>query len=446
MSLETEVVIQDCLLYQEKEILGSLINDGSRFEIIDLEVKHFIGLGPEGDQHTNIYKLLLEMKKDGKLINSVTFLDELSIRNLYDSVCQEPYVFELLASSTGLRNTLEVYQKNIKYQEKVREFKVRIFEEFEKINTGKELRKCIQDLNFNTSQLLCSETDEEVCDYIDIVSNCVNQLTQNMPQKIIKTGFRDLDNMIGGFEMGTLNIIAAKTGGGKSTFAQNIAVNNLLEGKRVLFCQLEMKNQLVVNRIISQLTGIEVKEIKEKTFLKDKNKENLYKLAIGTISNFLGQIRGQDLKNISDFEVEMRRYKKENPDLSLIIVDYLQQMSSDQKNQPRYLEVSEVSRRLMYLAEEIDTPILALSQLNESSDPKMNNIPDLSSLRESRSIGHDAHLVLFVHERNGFGDCSIIVGKNRDGETGEVKLLYQKHYYKFSDMPDFKADIVNIHN
>lgn len=256
----------------------------------------------------------------------------------------------------------------------------------------------------------------------------------------ITSGYPSLDKMISGFNPSDLIIIAARPSMGKTAFALNTAFNAAKAGKSILIFSLEMSSSQILQRLLSIKSGIGIQKIRN-GFLKDDDWKKL-----GNASNFLGNfhINIADIPNITVLEMRAaaRRIKAAGK-LDMIIIDYLQLIKgSNLRIENRQQEISEISRSLKGLARELDVPVIALSQLSRAVEQRADRRPMLSDLRDSGAIEQDADIVAFLY-RDGYyneknditkGDTEIIIGKQRNGPVGTVKLKFISELAKFAEV------------
>lgn len=256
----------------------------------------------------------------------------------------------------------------------------------------------------------------------------------------ITSGYPSLDKMISGFNPSDLIIIAARPSMGKTAFALNTAFNAANAGKSILIFSLEMSSSQILQRLLSIKSGIGIQKIKN-GFLKDDDWKKL-----GNASNFLGNfhINIADIPNITVMEMRAAaRRMKAAGKLDMIIVDYLQLIKgSNLRIENKQQEISEISRSLKGLARELDVPVIALSQLSRAAEQRADRRPILSDLRDSGAIEQDADIVAFLY-RDGYynekndttnGDTEIIIGKQRNGPVGTVKLKFIPELAKFIEV------------
>ena len=258
----------------------------------------------------------------------------------------------------------------------------------------------------------------------------------------LSTGFVDLDQQLTGFHGGELIILAARPGIGKTSLAMNFALHACRkEGKAVAVFSLEMPSVQLVTRLLATAARVDMKKLRGGRLSQldmekitetaaDLYQQKLYIDDSGALSSF-------------DLRAKARRLKQKEPDLALIVIDYLQLMHQKGKVESRQLEVSEISRALKQLAKELSVPVIALSQLNRKVEERKGGKPMLSDLRESGAIEQDADVVMFIHreDEGEEGDAppsaraaipvELIIAKQRNGPVGSVDLVFLGEYTRF---------------
>ncbi|WP_320153011.1 replicative DNA helicase [uncultured Tolumonas sp.] len=254
----------------------------------------------------------------------------------------------------------------------------------------------------------------------------------------LSSGFDDLDKMTAGFQPSDLIIVAARPSMGKTTFAMNLADHAAQSsGKPALVFSMEMPQVQIINRLLSANARVEHDKIKS---------GNLDDDDWARLSNGMGLMISKTKMIIdddsgltpADVRYRARRVHKECGGLSMIMIDYLQLMRVPELSGNRTLEIAEISRSLKSLAKELDIPIIALSQLNRSLEQRADKRPINSDLRESGSIEQDADVIMFIYRDEVYHDDSpdkgiaeIIIGKQRNGPIGKVRLTFQGQYSRF---------------
>jgi len=257
----------------------------------------------------------------------------------------------------------------------------------------------------------------------------------------VPSGFRDLDRLTSGFQPGNLIILAARPSMGKSALALCIATNlGVRHETPVALFTLEMSKAEVTQRLMCSEAKVESNRLRSGKLTQD----DWPRLTAACDKLMKAPIYVDDTGSITMMELrsKARRMKSREPKLGLIIVDYLQLMTSGTNPENRVQEVSQISRSLKVLARDLEVPILALSQLSRAVEQRQDKRPVLSDLRDSGSIEQNADLVFFVYrddyysgeESDQQGLAEVILSKNRNGPTGTEKLSFLKRYAKFADL------------
>ena len=261
----------------------------------------------------------------------------------------------------------------------------------------------------------------------------------------IPTGFRFLDDRLGKMGKSDLVILAARPGMGKTSFALNIATNIASQQKLpVAIFSLEMSNEQLTERILSSQAGISSNALRTGDI--QLFEWDLITNAIGQIAEYPIYLDDTPNITVSDMKAKIRRINQnpETPDVGVVVLDYIQLMSTGKRSDNRVQEISEITRNLKIMAKELDVPIIALSQLARSAEKNSgrDGRPQLSDLRDSGSIEQDADVVLFLY-RDAYYNKSedadqtmaeCIIAKNRHGETGTIPLSWDGAHTRFYDV------------
>ncbi|MBT1035402.1 replicative DNA helicase [Canibacter sp. lx-45] len=254
----------------------------------------------------------------------------------------------------------------------------------------------------------------------------------------IATGFAELDTKTTGFSGGQMIIIAARPAIGKSTFALDVArAAAIRSNKTTVFFSLEMGRSEIAMRLISAEASVPLGTLRSGQ-LDDRN--------WAMVADAQARVSGKklfidDSPNMSLAEIRAKcRRLKQRDGLEMVVIDYLQLLSSGKRSESRQQEVSEFSRALKLLAKELDVPVVALSQLNRASEARADKRPMMSDLRESGSLEQDADVVILLHrdadpKLDRSGEADIILAKQRNGPTGTIHVAFQGMYSRFRDMP-----------
>ena len=254
------------------------------------------------------------------------------------------------------------------------------------------------------------------------------------------TGYADLDTLLLGLQKSTLVIVAARPGMGKTSFALGAAANVAISSRRpVIFFSMEMGSIELTKRLLASEARVEARK------LQTGNLTDADWTRLNTAMAHLGEapfyIDDNPHCTVMEMRAKARRIKARHGDLGMIVVDYLQLMSTPGRTESRQVEVSELSRGLKILARELDCPVVALAQLNRQLEYRQDKRPMLADLRESGSIEQDADVVMFIYRDESYnaesdqrGTAEILVAKHRNGPTGSVRLAFLDHYTKFANM------------
>jgi replicative DNA helicase len=256
----------------------------------------------------------------------------------------------------------------------------------------------------------------------------------------VPSGFRDIDRLTGGFQPGNLIIVAARPSMGKSALGLGMASNLGVRAQiPVALFTLEMSKSEVTQRLMCSEAKVESNRLRTGKLAVD----DWPRLTAACDKLAKAPIYVDDTGSITMMEIraKARRLKTQEPTLGLIIVDYLQLMTTGASVENRVQEVSQISRQLKVLARDLDVPVLAMSQLSRAVEQRHDKRPILSDLRESGAIEQDADLVFFIYrdeyyneESDQQGLAEVICAKHRNGPTGSEKLSFLKRYAKFADL------------
>ncbi len=430
-------------LEAEQSVLGSVLVDGSVLERLEglIRADSFYKIG-----HQKIWRAMERLAAAGEPIDLVTLSEELKKAGELDEVGGYTYLVGL-AETTPTAAYAEHYAKIVAEKAALRRLIAAAGEvmrlaydeagSLEEIldKAGQKILEVQKDgarRDFAAMNELVHETFEHI-----------HKLYENQGTPTgVRTGFRELDRMIGALEPGSLTIIAARPSMGKTSLALTIAQHAALKEKvPVGIFSLEMPAIQLVTRIITAEARIDMNRLRQGQ-LSERDFQRLVDVA-GRISE--APIYIDDTPDLTLLELRARaRRLAAQYDLGLIIVDYLQLMSGaagSSKSENRQQEIAAISRGLKGLARELEVPVVALSQLSRAVESRPNKRPMLSDLRESGSIEQDADLVLFIYRDEYYnphsdkaGIAEIIIGKQRNGPTGTVELQFHAAHVRFNDL------------
>ena len=393
--------------------------------------------------HETIYEAILSLYGHGSPADAITVADELKKRGELTRVGGASYIHTLIASVPTAANA-QYYAEIVKEHAIMR----RLIEAGTKIaQLGYANETEVDTLVDQAQAEIYAVTDgnakEDYVSFSDALEETINEIdaNSNRPDGVygVPTDFIEFDELTGGLHGGQMIVIAARPGVGKSTLALDIARSASIHHQMTtVFFSLEMSRTELAMRILSAEGKISMGRLK-KGDLDTEGWTNLATLQ-GRIDSAPLFIDDSPNMTLMEIRAKCRRLKQRN-DMKLVVLDYLQLMSSGKKVESRQQEVSEFSRSLKLLAKELDVPVIALSQLNRGSEQRTDKRPMVSDLRESGSIEQDADMVILLHREDMYnpdservGEADMIIAKHRGGPTRTIPLAFSGKYSRFNNM------------
>ena len=393
--------------------------------------------------HETIYEAILSLYGHGSPADAITVADELKKRGELTRVGGASYIHTLIASVPTAANA-QYYAEIVKEHAIMR----RLIEAGTKIaQLGYANETEVDTLVDQAQTEIYAVTDgnakEDYVSFSEALEETINEIdaNSNRPDGVygVPTDFIEFDELTGGLHGGQMIVIAARPGVGKSTLALDIARSASIHHQMTtVFFSLEMSRTELAMRILSAEGKISMGRLK-KGDLDTEGWTNLATLQ-GRIDSAPLFIDDSPNMTLMEIRAKCRRLKQRN-DLKLVVLDYLQLMSSGKKVESRQQEVSEFSRSLKLLAKELDVPVIALSQLNRGSEQRTDKRPMVSDLRESGSIEQDADMVILLHREDMYnpdservGEADMIIAKHRGGPTRTIPLAFSGKYSRFNNM------------
>ncbi len=431
----------------EEAVLGSvLINPESYFDVAQiLEADYFYII-----RNRWIWEVFTYLHENRTPIDILTLSEELENRGQLEEVGGQAYLMALINQTPSSLNA-GAYA-NIVEETSVRRRMLASANEMAKLAYQEE--KPIEDI-INTAEKNIFDLSERrirrdlqpIQNVIDDYYDRVALLSQRGDEIVgVPTGLTDLDDLLGGLQRSDLLIIAGRPGTGKTGFLLTVAKNAAQKSKKhVAMFSLEMSNEQLVQRMIAQDTGINTQELRS-----GKIKDDHWDLLTQSMESLSdAKIYLDDTPALTPIQMrtKCRRLHLEHH-IDLIIVDYIQLMSGDSRNDNRVQEVSYISRNLKTLARELNVPVLAAAQLSRAVEQRTDKKPMLSDLRESGSLEQDADIVMFIHkitdeipERNLDPEneqqrelIELMVAKHRNGPTRDIQMMFIKNLAQFYDI------------
>ncbi len=425
----------------EKSLLGAVLIDE---EVLADVSEHVTGKDFYDKRHAAIYDAMMRLFEHHKPVDLLTLTDELKKKDELDIIGGSTYLSEL-TNYVPTAAHAEAYAE-IVAQRAVRRRLIKASAEISELGYDEEFN--VQELLEKAEAELFSVSDTSLKQDLTSIEQILTESFDRMEElhrnkgalRGIRTGYRDLDNMTAGLQRSDLIILAARPAMGKTTLVTNLAYNVASIGKQpVLFFSLEMSKEQLVDRMLSDASGVNAWNIRTGN-LSDDDFSKLSE-AMGEMAEAPIYIDDTPGLSVLEMRTKARRAAHDAP-LGLIIVDYLQLMQgSGRSDGNRVQEVSEISRGLKLIAREMNVPVIALSQLSRSVESRSPQVPMLADLRESGSIEQDADIVMFIYreayynpetERENITD--LIIAKHRNGPVGKVELYFHPERLRFMSL------------
>lgn len=429
-------------LEAEQSVLGAMLID-SRC------VNDVIGMVRPGDfylqTNRDIYETIYEMFSYSQVIDPVTVLDKMRERGVYDEQNSTKYIMQLMEVTPTAANVKQ-YAQIVKDKALLRSLTEAASNIIETVYDGSgSAQDMLEAAEKQIYALRRGNTNDSLEHVGTIVLKVFDRLTELSEAGSdiagISTGLHDLDKALSGLNKTDLMLLAGRPGMGKTSLGLNIALNvaKKYPKRTVAFFSLEMSKQQLVTRLLANESFIDNKKLTTGKL----SVEEWSKLGIASSAISQTDLRVDDNPSIT--VAEMNAKCRRIDDLALVVIDYLQLMtSSGAKNtysgENRQQVVSDISRSLKIMAKELNVPVLCLSQLSRANESRQDKRPMLSDLRESGAIEQDADEVLFIYredyynketEKQNIAEC--IIAKNRHGETGTVELQWLPQFTTFAD-------------
>ncbi|MDR0435818.1 MAG: replicative DNA helicase [Propionibacteriaceae bacterium] len=441
----------------EQSVLGSILTSAAALS----EVQEIVSADDfYQPRHMRVFEAATDMFASGEPVDPITIAAELEKRGTLAKAGGPVYLFDLAAGVPIAANAAH-------YAEIVRDKAVlrRMIEKAVKIaQLGYEGRGDARDLVDQAQAEMYSVSKGKNTEEYQVLASLMEGAFDEIGRRMnfgggvsgVPTGFKGLDALTHGLHPGQLVLVAARPGLGKSTlaldFARAAAIHNNMTS--AVF-SLEMARNEIIMRLLAAESSVRLEAIMSGQ-LGDMDFRRIQDraAAINDAPLFI-----DDSPNVSMNEIRSKaRRLKQRHDLKLIVIDYLQLMTSGGRVrvESRQVEVSEFSRQAKLLAKELNVPVVALSQLNRNAETRQDGKPDLADLRESGSLEQDADMVILIHrpevhrskakadaaqggdksKPDRQGEADLMVVKHRNGPTGTIAVAFQRHYTRFIDMPD----------
>ncbi|GGD37744.1 MULTISPECIES: replicative DNA helicase [Franconibacter] len=429
----------------EQSVLGGLMLDNERWDDV---AERVVAEDFYTRQHRIIFTEMHRLQETGKPIDLITLSESLELQGQLENVGGFAYLAELSKNTPSAAN-ISAYADIVRERAVVRDM----------ITVANEIADAGYDPQGRSSEDLLDLAESRVFQIAENRANkdegpkSIDQILEATVARIetlyqqphdgvtgVDTGYQDLNKKTAGLQRSDLIIVAARPSMGKTTFAMNLCENAaMLQDKPVLIFSLEMPSEQIMMRMLASLSRVDQTRIRTGQL----DDEDWARIS-GTMGILLEKrnMYIDDSSGLTPTEVRSRarRIYREHGGIGLIMVDYLQLMRVPSLSDNRTLEIAEISRSLKALAKELQVPVVALSQLNRSLEQRADKRPVNSDLRESGSIEQDADLIMFIyrdevyHENSDLkGIAEIIIGKQRNGPIGTVRLTFNGQWSRFDN-------------
>ncbi|GAB6899975.1 replicative DNA helicase [Kineosporia succinea] len=395
-----------------------------------------------------VYDAILDLYGRGEPADAVTVAAELTKRGELSKVGGPAYIHTLISSVPTAANA-GYYARIVRERAVLR----RLVDAGTRIvqlgyngadgHGGGDVEEIVNSAQAEIYKVSEARTSEDYAALSEVIEGAIDEIEASSHRGDgltgVPTGFADLDALTNGLHPGQMIIIAARPAMGKSTFGLDILRSAAIHHRMtsVMF-SLEMGRNEITMRLLSAEARIPLQNMRKGT-MRDEDWTRLAQ-TMGNVSE--APLFIDDSPNMSLMEIRAKcRRLKQRHDLKLVVIDYLQLMTSGKRVESRQQEVSEFSRAIKLLAKELQLPVIALSQLNRGPEQRTDKKPAMSDLRESGSIEQDADMVILLHREDAYekespraGEADFIVAKHRNGPTDTITVAFQGHYSRFVDM------------
>ena len=429
----------------EQSVLGGLLLENSAWDkIADL-------IRPEDfyrHDHRLIYQVISQLIEQGKPADIITVGERLQTMGELENVGGLPYLVALAQNTPSAAN-IRRYTEIVRERAILRKL----------IEIGSDIAESAYQPAGKTAAELLDQAEKKVFDIAEagaraqrgfmnlqsLLSSVVERIDELFNRENqsdvtgIPTGYTDLDQKTAGLQPGDLIIVAGRPSMGKTAFSLNIGEHVAIDsGLPVAVFSMEMGGSQLVMRMLGSVGRLDQQRLRSGRLLEDDWPRLTY--ALGKLNDAPMFIDETPALNALELRARSRRLHRQCGKLGLIIIDYLQLMSSVTSGENRATEISEISRSLKALAKELNVPIIALSQLNRSLEQRPNKRPVMSDLRESGAIEQDADVILFIYRDEVYnpdspdkGTAEIIIGKQRNGPIGSTRLTFLAEHTRFEN-------------
>jgi replicative DNA helicase len=441
MSAVQSIAVPPHNLEAEKSVLGAVLLDERHLYALLVE-EH---LRPEHfyrEQHGDVFAAMVELHQNDRKIDHLTVAETLRQRGKLEEVGGAEAIDELTGWVPAAGHARD-YGRIVRDNSRLRALLTTSYEiQASVISRDAPARDLLERAERSVLEVAQDERQKTFRAVAEILHEETDKLHKLSISKTSLTGtpsgFKDIDDVTGGFQAGNLIIIAARPSMGKSALVANIAENASLKGHPIALFSLEMSESELAQRFVASQAKIRGEELRRGRVAEDRWQKIL--TACQTLADAPLWIDDSSDTGVLEVRAKARRLHHQiDGGLGLIIIDYLQLMRHEGRVENRVEQVSQISRGLKGLARELNVPVIALSQLSRAVEQRGGEKkPILSDLRDSGAIEQDADLVMFIYREEYYekdserpGEADIIVAKHRNGPVGEIVLTFQREYPRF---------------
>jgi replicative DNA helicase len=421
----------------ERSVLGSMLRDNAVIGdvVLIIRAENFYS-----DAHQKVFGAMVALYERGQPVDLVVLAEELKQRGHLDDAGGYAALAALWDAAPTAANAV-YYARIVRDKAQVRNLihaSTEILRDaYDQVQPADELVESAERKILEIAQAGITGQTYTLADALTTAFDRIDRVHSGESAAGLATGFADLDEITAGLHESELVIVAARPSVGKTSFALNLVRNIVIDGRQaVFFVSLEQSRVELAERLLCCQARVDSHRLRKGTLAAD----DMDRLMDGAgvlrgAKLYIDDAPGQGMLRIA---ANARRLKLRQ-DIRVIVIDYLQLIEPENRRDPRQEQVAQISRRLKFLAKELNVPVIALAQVNRSSEDRQDHRPRLADLRESGSIEQDADTVLLLHRPDRYepgqheGIIEVIVGKQRNGPTGEITLAYLKQFMRYED-------------
>jgi replicative DNA helicase len=436
----------------EEAVIASVLVDADAIARVEsiIQPEHFFR-----DQNRWAFEACLELWSRNEEINQLTLGHELSRRGKFDDVGGYPFLSRIigdLPTPIGVEHYAGIVRRDFMYRTMITVGSQIVQVAYQ---GGPDLEGAITRAENLVMELRTSHRAGDLVPLRQYLDEFWEGQGIDRPFAgtigAVRSGFMDLDTLLGGFHRSDLVVLAARPSVGKSSLLLNFARNAAVaHNARIAVFTIEMKGEQIAERLLASESGVDGTRIRLHQF-NDADEQRLMH-ATGILHGLEIYIDDSSIVTVAQLQAKLKRLAQQIGGIDMVIIDYLQLMQGDRRHRDnRVQEVSEISRGLKMIARDLDVPVIAAAQLSRAPEMRQPHIPMLSDLRESGSIEQDADVVMFIYREDIYvtredwetrnfdqpypeGITKLIVAKHRNGPTGVVHLRFRNHLSRFEDL------------